>query len=432
MSRQFTFHDPGEGIHEGEVVEVHVSPGDEVEEGATVLTMETDKAATELPSPFSGRVESVEVAVGDVVTVGDVLLTFDGTEPGAGRKTGGEAPAAGEPPEEGKGTKEKAGAGRERAGEERRAAPEGPVPAAPSTRRLARELGIDLGQIEGSGPAGRVLAADVRAAVGRRPGEAREAAAPEQQPAQPPAGAMPLPDFAKWGRVDRVPLRGVRRATAWHMASSWAQVPHATHYDVADITGLERFRRGETAQAGGRLTLTVLVMKALAGVLERHPRFNASLDLDAGELVLKHYHHIGIAVDTPDGLIVPVIRDVDRKPLTELAAETSGLVERTRRREITREEMQGGTITITNVGPLGGTALTPIVRYPEVAIVGMARARLETVVRGDLDHHESDPRLLLPLSVSFDHRVNDGADAARFAADLAGALSDPESLLLSV
>lgn len=439
MTREFTFQDPGEGIHEGEIVEVRVSAGDEVDEGATILTVETDKATTEVPSPYSGRIESVEVASGDVVTVGDVLVTFaDGRAgepagaPGAeeAEATGGEAAAVGELP----GPEAPEARAEEAPREEPRRAPGGPVPASPATRRLARELDVDLDRVEPSGPEGRVLGADVRAAAEERPGAAPEAAR-LRRPSGREAEAPALPDFERWGPVERIRLRGVRRTTAQRMATSWAEIPHVTHHDVVDVTDLERFRRAQAPTiegTGGQLTLTVLVMKALVGVLERHPRFNASLDADAGELVLKRYHHVGVAVDTDDGLIVPVVRDVDRKPLTELADETTRLVERTRQREITREELQGGTITITNVGPLGGTALTPLIRHPEVAIVGMARARLEPVVRGDLDDHDTEVRLLLPLSISFDHRVNDGADAARFTTDLGQALSDPESLLLSV
>jgi len=475
MSREFTFQDPGEGIHEGEIAEVSVSPGDVVQEGDTLFAIETDKATTELPSPYSGEIESVEVSSGDVVTVGDVLVVFadgeeteersddeeteersddeatgdegevdegqadegEADEAPSDDESGGRATAVGELPgsvatarqsDEEPEEHDERGERSDRSGQE-------PVPASPATRRLARELGVELAEVEPSGPDGRVTADDVRAA--------EEGTAEQQEPAEATRERddtdktenPPEPDFERWGPVEWVEMRGVRRSIAQVMARSWSQIPHVTHHDLADVTELERFRRAhapDVEERGGELGLMILVMKALAGVLERHPRFNASLDSEGRNAILKQYRHVGVAVDTDDGLIVPVVRDVDRKPLIELAVEVSDLVARTRRRELEREEMQGGSITVTNVGPLGGVAFTPIIRHPEVAIVGMAQARLEQVVRGDLDDHLVEVRYVLPLSVSFDHRVNDGADAARFTADLAAALADPEALLLNV
>lgn len=453
MAREFKLQDPGEGIHEAQVVEVRVAAGDEVEEGETLLIVETDKATNDLPSPYSGRVDDVAVSEGDVVEVGDVLVTFTGdgeaaaeqeTEPQpADEETGeeeadtdGEAAAVGELP-----TSEDQAPQRrpqQRTAEEERAQPDGerPVPASPATRRLARELDVDLRRVTPSGPQGRVTAADVRAAS-----EAAEAPEPEpeeERPARPSllVGEAPqLPDFTRWGPVERQPLRGVRRTTAQRMATSWRQIPHVTHHDLADVTELERWRRQRAPaieDAGGQLSLLVMVVKAVAGLLTRHPRLNASLDVDAEELVVKHHYHIGVAVDTDDGLLVPVVRDVDRKSVHDLAVEIPDLVARTRQREIEREQMQGGTFTITNVGPLGGTGFTPLIRHPEVAILGMARARLEPAVVGDLDDHRQEVRLRLPLSLSFDHRVNDGADGARFTGELVKALSGPDHLLLTV
>jgi pyruvate dehydrogenase E2 component (dihydrolipoamide acetyltransferase) len=245
----------------------------------------------------------------------------------------------------------------------------------------------------------------------------------------------PLPDFSRWGPVEHVPLQGIRRATAKQMALAWSQIPHVTHQDIADITELEAFRHRHQAAVerhGGKLSLTVLVMQAVVAALKQFPRFNASVDPEAGEIILKQYYHLGIAVDTEHGLIVPVVRDVDSKSLTELAAELTELAERTRQGKARREEMLGGTFTITNPGPIGGTAVTPIINYPEVAILGLAGARLEPVVQGDLEHFTIVPRLRLPLHLAFDHRVNDGADAARFVRTLIDILSDPESFILNV
>jgi pyruvate dehydrogenase E2 component (dihydrolipoamide acetyltransferase) len=310
----------------------------------------------------------------------------------------------------------------------------GPVPASPATRRFAREQGVDLAEVEPSGPHGRVTRDDVAAAAEEggepEPSEEREAAR-ERGRDEAPA----LPDFERFGPVERVPMRGIRRVTAQRVAVSWREIPPVTPPDVVDVTDLERWRRehrDEVEQAGGTLDIMVLVAKAVAGLLVRYPRFNASIDVEAQEMVLRHHRHLGFAVDTDDGLIVPVVRDVDRRPLTDLAVALSDLIERTRSREVTGEELEGGTFTITNVGPLGGAGFTPLIRHPEVAILGMGEARLQQVVVGDLDDHRTEVRLLLPLSLAYDHRIADGADAARFVGELGDALATPESLLLAV
>ncbi|MFP4310570.1 MAG: dihydrolipoamide acetyltransferase family protein [Nitriliruptoraceae bacterium] len=457
MAREVTFTDPGEGIFEAEIVEVAVSVGDHVDEGDTLLVVETDKATTDLPSPYTGEVEEVAVSAGDVVEVGDVLLTVSGAEdaaagdteetsgedetdggapesetsreqePSDGNGDGGRAAAVGELPEQ-EPTSGDAGPssstatdhidgaddGEDRGGDEDRG---GPVPASPATRRRARELQVDLAQVEATGEDGRVTRSDIEAAA-----EDRSEPAPEDD------------EHERWGPVERVRLRGVRRTTARRVAASWQQIPHVTHHDVLDVTALERWRREQAPrveEAGGELTLLVLVMKAVAGVLARHPRLNASLDLDAEEVVLKRHYHLAIAVDSEDGLLVPVVRDVDHTPLLDLAVRFSDLVARTRARDLDREELGGGTFTITNIGPLGGTGFTPLIQPPQVAILGMGRARLEQVVTGDLDAHRTEVQLRLPISLAYDHRVVDGADAARFVADLATALADPNALLLT-
>jgi pyruvate dehydrogenase E2 component (dihydrolipoamide acetyltransferase) len=319
------------------------------------------------------------------------------------------------------------------------------VPATPSTRRLARALGVDRRFVAGTGAAGRVTDEDVRAAsaggapaaaeVPGRPGPAPAVAAagtPERRPLatagfEPP----PLPRFEQWGPVERQPLSHLRRTIAERMALSAAVVPHVTHFDRADITDLDALirRNLETARAAGvTLTLTSFILKAAALALREHPLFNASLDAAAGELVVKHYHHLGVAVATERGLIVPVIRDVDRKPLLDLARELAELAARVRAGKATLDDLRGGTFTVTNLGALGGTGAIPIINYPEVAILGVARAREEPVVRAG----QIVARWMLPLTLTFDHRVADGADGARFATDIVRRLEHPDELLLGL
>lgn len=445
MPREFKMGDPGEGINEAEIVEVHVSPGDEVEEGDLLVTIETDKATNELPSPYSGEVASVEVEAGQIVNVGSVLVTFaDGEAPEAEEEEAEEAEAAeaaeaeaeaeAEEEEAAEAEEEEAAEAEERAPARVEGREDGPVPASPATRRLARELDVDLQAVEPSGPDGRVTAEDVRAAA--EEGPAAEAEAEEEEEvteAEPLVTEAPeLPDFSRWGEVERVPLRGVRRATARHMTTSWSQIPHVTHHDMADVTELEAFRREQSEQTEANVTLMILVMKAVVAALKEFPFLNATLDVESGEIVLKHYYNLGVATATEDGLIVPVVKDVDRLPVLELAQEVSRITEQARAREVGNEDLQGGTFTITNTGPIGGIFFTPIINFPEVAILGLGRTQLEAVVKGDLESHELVPRLKLPLSLSFDHRIIDGADAAGFVSFLAEMLEEPQTFLLRV
>ncbi|MEJ2428222.1 MAG: dihydrolipoamide acetyltransferase family protein [Deltaproteobacteria bacterium] len=437
MPKEFKMPDPGEGIHEAEIVEILVSEGDQVEDGQAILVVETDKAATEIPSPVDGVVQSIPVKVGDVVKVGQVLMTF--------LEKGEEAEVAAGKKEKGKVKKEKRKVEEKAAEEKKEPRPkvdegkEEPVPAAPSTRRLARELGVDLRQVTPSGPQGQVTAEDVRSYSQAKATKVEEEKAPEKEIEQPEVSRPvqlappPLPDFSSWGPIERKPLRSIRRATANRMTLAWSQIPHVTHEDVADVSELEVFRRkhqSEIETQGGKLTLTMFILKAAVAALKEHPRFNASLDVKKGEIILKNYYHIGVAVDTERGLIVPVVRDVDRKSITELALELYELAERTREGEVERQELAGGTFTITNVGPLGGTGFTPIVNYPQVAILGVAQARLQPVIQGDLDNCQVVPRLMLPLCVGFDHRIADGADAARFLNVIIEVLESPEKLMM--
>ena len=405
---------------EAEIVAVLVREGDVIREDAPLLEVETDKAQVEIPSPMGGRVEKVHVQPGQTVKVGAPLITFaDGAaEPAAAPAPSQSAPAATAP------ARAAAAAPPARA--------EGPVPATPATRRLARELGVDLKTVRGSGPGGRVLDEDVRAAASGSRGAPAPAPVAPAGPAKPLATvgleAPPLPRFEQWGPVERAPLSHLRRTIADRMTLAATLIPHVTHFDRADITDLDAIitRNLEAARAKGvTLTLTSFLLKAAALALLRHPTFNASLDPAAGEMVLKRYYNLGVAVATERGLIVPVLREVDRKPVLEIARELGALAQRVRDGKATLDDLRGGTFTITNIGALGGTAAIPIINYPEVAILAVARARPEPVVR----QGQIVPRLMVPLTLTFDHRIADGADGARFAAEIVQLLEAPERLL---
>jgi len=428
MSRAFKLPDLGEGIHEGEILAVAVDVGQEVKEGDIILEVETDKAAVEIPSPYTGTVEEIFVKPGDIVNVGDVMMTFSGgLEAGdvEAEMPGTEkAPPAAEPSPPIPSSA---------------AAKTGPVPASPATRRLARELGVDLHQVAPSGPAGLVTADDVRnfANTGRATPAAPAAPAAAAGEDSPAAVSPPeLPDFARWGSVERVPFRSIRRATARQMSLAWSQIPHVNSQDVVDVTKLEAFRqkhKTEIERIGGKLTLTVFAIKAIATALKTYPNFNATLDTASSEIIIKHYYNIGVAVNTDSGLIVPVVRDVDRKSIRELAVELNDLVRRTRARKTSVEELQGGTFTITNAGAMGGGFFAPIINYPEVAILGVGQARMQPVVREkDKGNFVIVPRLMMPVVLCIDHRVLDGADAVRFLKVLVDTLEDPDELLISM
>jgi pyruvate dehydrogenase E2 component (dihydrolipoamide acetyltransferase) len=429
MSRSFKLPDLGEGVHEGEVLAVHVSVGQEVKEGDIILEVETDKAAVEIPSPYNGTVAEILVKPGDTVKVGDVMMTFSNGEKAEGVEVekpaelpaeAVETPKVVSLPEAGKG--------------------KGPVPASPATRRLARELGVDLQRVIPTGPGGLVTAADVRAFAdtGKEMVEAPATAdvIPTAETAAVSIPSPTLPDFTKWGPVERVPFRSIRRATAKQMVIAWSQIPHVTSQDQVDITKLEAFRQKHKAaiQAeGGRLTMTVFALKAVATALKTYPQFNATLDVAAGEIIIKNYFHIGVAVSTDKGLIVPVVRDVDRKSIKELAIELKGIVQEARSRKISLNDLQGGTFTITNAGAMGGGYFAPIINFPEVAILGMGQGRLQPAVvdKGE-GEHEIVPRLMMPIVLCIDHRVLDGADAIKFLKVVIDSLEDPDELLISM
>jgi pyruvate dehydrogenase E2 component (dihydrolipoamide acetyltransferase) len=428
---EFKLPDLGEGIHEGEIVKWHVEIGDMIKEDDPLVDVETDKAAVTIPSPVSGTVVRLAGEVGSSLMVGEVIAVIEESEAilKAAPKTKAESEAVGAP-----------------------AIITGPAPAAPATRRLARELDVDLRLVTPTGPGGRITPEDVKnfaeTATGapiEKPSppkpEILEEKAVEGRRAEVDYAAQacatipfldlgPLPDFAQWGPIEIQPLRSIRRKVAHKMVTSMTLVPHVAHMDEADVTLLEEFRLREKkrreGQPGGHLTLLAFVIKAVTAGLRATPAFNATLDPFKEEIIYKNYYNIGVAVDTDRGLVVPVIPNTDRKPIMEIAAAIEDLAKRAREGTIEVIELQGGTFTITNVGPLGGTALIPAINYPEVAILGMGRVQEKPVVRDG----EIVVRKMLPLTLSFDHRVADGADAARFVSEMVRELSDPNLLLL--
>jgi len=428
MARSFKLPDLGEGIHEGEVLAVPVEVGQEVKEGDIILEVETDKAAVEIPSPYTGSIQEILVKPGDIVNVGDVMMTFSDGEDLQTVKVEKPEKMPNTPPETAVTDTRVTSAPKE-----------GPVPASPATRRLARELSVDLHAVTPTGPAGLVTAEDVRqfAQDGKVAGEVPVAPQPAIEEVQPPPiSEPPLPDFTRWGLVERVPFRSIRRATGKQMTLAWSLIPHVNSQDVVDITNLEAFRqkhKTEIESAGGKLSLTVFALKAIATALKTYPNFNATLDMANSEIIIKQYYNIGVAVNTDRGLIVPVVRDVDRKSIRELSVELNDLVQRTRDRKTTLEEMQGGTFTITNAGAMGGGLFAPIINYPEVAILGLGQARMQPVVR-DLGKGDFQivPRLMMPVVLCIDHRVLDGADAIKFLRILVDTLEDPDELLMSM
>jgi pyruvate dehydrogenase E2 component (dihydrolipoamide acetyltransferase) len=451
MPTDFNLPELGENVTAGDVLRVLVKPGDMLAKEQPVLELETDKATIEVPSSIAGQVKDIKVKAGDKVKVGQAILTVDD---GAAAKAAAPAPAptaakesqasasAPEPTPAPALAAPKPGA---RPAPEARPSPSGSdnvvdfsrgarapqepppqadvpaAPAAPSVRRMARELGVDINVVPGSGDGGRISVDDVKAYAKRLLAAGA--------PGSPAAVREALPDFSRWGEVERQEMRGVRRKTAEHLAAAWASIPLVTQCDLADITNLEELRRKYGKQvdaAGGKLTVTAIAVKIVAAALRVFPQFNASVDMGAGELILKKYVHIGIAVDTDRGLLVPVIRNADQKNIVQIAVELAQLSEKARSRKLTLEEMQGGCFSISNLGGIGGTYFTPLVNLPEVAILGISRASTQP----RFENGGFVPRLLLPLSLSYDHRVIDGADGIRFLRWVAEAMEQPFLLAL--
>ena len=370
MTTEFNLPELGEDIDAGDVVALLVSVGDAIEVDQPVLEIETDKAAIEIPSSVSGTITAIHVEEGGIVEVGKPILTVDTEGAGAGRTEPVETP--------------------------QKIAPAPKVVSPPPTIEEKQE-------------------------------ETPAIVAAKTQPTT--ETTEPLPDFSKWGEIERAAMGGIRRATAKHMAMAWATIPHVTNFDKADITELEKLRKQHASKietAGGKLTITAILLKIVAGALKQFPQFCASVDMERAEIIYKRYYHIGVAVDTSQGLLVPVIRNVDQKNITELATELNQAVEKAKNRKLGLEEMQGGTFTISNLGNIGGTNFAPIINSPEVAILGVSRSRIEPVFIND----QFQPRLMLPLSLSYDHRLIDGADAARFLCRLVNVLENPFLLAL--
>lgn len=424
MTQAFHLPDLGEGVHEAEILAVPITVGQEVKEGDIILEVETDKAAVEIPSPCTGVVLEVVVKEGDLVKVDDVMIRFTT-----------EDETVNVPPEKDIAPPKETGASTPQPKQDRSKI----VPASPATRRLARELGVDLSLVPPTGSGSVVTADDVHNFAEKQ----KEA---EPQPVQQENGVQvtstaepvhePLPDFTQWGEIEKEPFRSIRKATATQMAKSWARIPHVTSQDTVDITKLEAFRKKhkeEIIQAGGRLTLTVFALKAIATALKQYPHFNSSLDLDSQEIIVKKYYNIGVAVDTQRGLIVPVIKDVDRKSIKEIAIELHQCIEQTHSGKIPRSDLLGGTFTLTNAGAMGGGFFTPIINYPQVAILGLGQGRMQpAVVEQDRGDYTIVPRLIMPIVLCFDHRVVDGADAIRFLKVIIEALEDPDELLITM
>jgi pyruvate dehydrogenase E2 component (dihydrolipoamide acetyltransferase) len=433
MASEFKVPELGENIHSGDVLKILVKKGDLLKEGQPVLELETGKATIEVPATVSGKIKSISVKEGDKVSVGQVVLTVDG---GAGATQPGDekpAPAAPKTPAPNQPAPAPATAPA-RPAPTTTATPAAPAPAAdpnrppvaaaPSVRKFAREIGVDINQVAGSGPGGRVSEDDVKAHAKRL------LTSPAAAPAAGTGVAVPpLPDFSMFGPVQREAMNMVRKITAQHMSVSWSVIPHVTQHDRADITELEKLRKRfakKAEDAGGKLTPTAVLVKVVASALKVYPQFNASLDLSRQETIYKKHYHIGVAVDSPRGLIVPVIRDADQKNIIELAVELTQLAQKVRDGKITPAELQGGTFTLSNLGGIGGGHFAPIINYPEVAILGIGRAEMAPVY---LDGG-FQPRLMLPLSLSYDHRLIDGADGARFLRWIAEAIHEPLLLAL--
>jgi pyruvate dehydrogenase E2 component (dihydrolipoamide acetyltransferase) len=436
---EFKIPNIAEGISEVDLAALTVSVGDVIQPGMVVAEVETEKAATDIECPIGGKVVKIHANPGDTMAVGAVLLTIEAVEtaPAAPAEKAPAAPAAVAPaptkpvPEA---PAPDASAGRVRAASTPVAAASAapsddraPAPAGPATRRLARQLGVDLHAVAGTSAGGRITQEDVKAYV-KQMMEGGSAASSGGAGYAPP----PLPDFTKWGPVEREPMNKISRSAAANLSMCWNVIPHVTQHDLVDITDLEAARRrySEMAKKTGapKVTMTAIAMKASVVCLKEFPKFNSSLDPQTNELVYRKYFHIGCAVDTPNGLLVPVIKDCDQKSVAQIGAELSDVAGRARDRKVTLDEMQGSCFTITNLGGIGGTAFTPIVNYPEVAILGMSRGRKELqIVDGEIVE-----RLMLPLSMSYDHRVVNGADAARFVVRLGQLLSDAFNLAATI
>ncbi len=477
MAEEVKIPQIAEGVESATVTEVLVSEGDSIEKDQSLITVESDKASVEIPSPKAGKVKSIEVSEGDEVKVGDVILNLDvsdGESEEDSEDKSEEKESKDDKKKKGKKDKEKKkdedteekdkeeeekdkqkeeeDSSKEESEEKRsekkkmdsdvdeekeeseeeeseedkknekseedsreKKSSSQDVPAAPGVRRFARELGVDISKVKGSGKDGRISKEDVKAHSKSGKKEA--------------SSSSELPDFSKWGATERKALSGIRSATAKNTSAAWSEIPHVFHFDEADISGIEDYiqkNKEKVEKAGGSLTLTAILVKVVATALHQFPKFNASIDMDNEEMIVKKYINIGVAVDTEKGLLMPVIKDVDRKTITEIAVEITDLAEKARNQKLEPDEMKGGNFTISNLGGIGGTNFTPIIYSPQVAILGVSRASKKPVYIND----KLEPRNILPLSLSYDHRLIDGAEGVKFITWITRALEDPYKALL--
>ena len=431
---EFKVPELGENIESAQITKVLVKVGDKVKVDEVLLEIETDKATVEVPSEVAGVVKEIKISDGDTAKVGDTVIVFDAESlPNVQSETLEQKPE--EKPKVSEQAKKEITRTLEKSVEHPKAEikqfnrsdlPKKIAPAAPSVRRFAREIGIDIHQVPGNGPGGRISEKDVKS----------YAKGLNQKLSQASASGMPigiarepLPDFSKWGEVEVKAMTNVRRKTAEHLSYAWSTIPHVTQFDKADITELEKLRKQFAKQVeagGGKLTVTAILLKIIGSALKVFPQFNSSIDMERKEIIYKNYFNVGIAVDTDRGLLVPVVKNVDRKNIIQLAAELGEISKKARDKKLTIDEMQGGNFSISNLGSIGGTSFTPIVNAPEVAILGVSRGSYEQVYRDG----EFVTRMMLPLSLSYDHRIIDGADAARFIRWVSTALENPFLLSL--
>jgi pyruvate dehydrogenase E2 component (dihydrolipoamide acetyltransferase) len=454
MKKEIKIPDIAENVETGLIAGILVSKGDKIDEDQSVVEIETDKATTDIPSSFAGVVDEIKVKEGDEVKVNQVIMIIETEDEGDGEEKdkedeGGEEKGketkdkekdTDEEKEEGKKESEeeeekeedkkkkdesaeeedKKKEAKQQVNDEKEAYKDlSDVPASPSVRRLAREMDVDITKVKGTGPGNRISAEDVKKHAGKSEAAPAEEAAPK---------AIELPDFSQWGTTSREPMTNIRKITSKNVQQAWQTIPHVTQFDEADITELENFRKrfqSKAEKAGGKLTVTAILLKIAGFALQKFPRFNASIDANSNEIIYKHYYNVGIAADTPKGLLVPVVQDVNSKSLIDLSVELTELAEKARNKKISPDEMQGGNFTISNLGGIGGTAFTPIVLPPQVAILGVARSQYKPVyVNGELEK-----RLIIPLSLSYDHRIIDGADGARFLRWICDVIEDPYAIL---
>ncbi|MCF8242260.1 MAG: dihydrolipoyllysine-residue acetyltransferase [Melioribacteraceae bacterium] len=429
---EFKMPELGENIDAADVTKVLVKAGDQINVDDPVVEIETDKATVEVPSEVSGTVKEVKIKDGDKAKVGQVIMIVESSGKTKTEKKREEPKPVEKAPEktEQKDDHLKSESTKERPDDKiiSRASSEMPkkiAPAAPSVRRFAREIGIDIHQVNGSGPGGRISIDDVKDFAKTRNEKINKGGV---------SGAIgisaePLPDFSKFGKIEREPMNNIRKKTAEHLSYAWATVPHVTQFDKADITGLEKIRKkfgAKVEQSGGKLTVTAILLKVIAGALKKFPQFNCSIDMDKKEIIYKKYYNVGVAVDTERGLLVPVIKNVDKKNIVELSVELGEIAVKARDKKLGLDEMQGGNFSISNLGGIGGTYFTPIVNTPEVAILGVSRAAWEQVYTDG----EFQPKFMMPLSLSYDHRIIDGADAIRFLRWVVDTLENPFLLSL--